>query len=290
LRSLPQTEQSIDIHCVTRWSKLGMRFSGVPLAALLEGVAPDASAMFVSFVARSERDHSTSLPLSDALALGSLVALSVEGVPLEVSHGGPVRVIVPGRYFYKSLKWLERIELLAEDRPGFWESTAGYHNTGDVWREERYAAPAISRHEANALLARRDISRRDLRSLDARGCDLAGLLAVGSLLRDADFRDARLSGAKFDGANLSNAHFDRADLRACSFRGADVEGADFRGADLRGASLAEASLFGCTFRGGEEGAQGARIDASTSLDSAGLEALAPAELAYVTECFARRFQ
>ena len=126
LGTFPQVERTVDIHCVTRWSKLGVQFSGVPLSVLVEMAEPDPSAKFVSFVARSVRGHSTSLSLDDALALNTLVALSADGVPLDEQHGGPVRVIVAGRYFYKSLKWLERIDLVTEDRLGFWETTAGY--------------------------------------------------------------------------------------------------------------------------------------------------------------------
>src|SRR5204863_743217 len=108
LRALPQIQRTIDVHCVTRWSKLGARFSGVPLADLLHPAEVHPAAQFISFIARSDRAHSTSLPLADAVRLQTLVALTYEDAPLPVEHGGPVRTIVPGRYFYKSLKWLER--------------------------------------------------------------------------------------------------------------------------------------------------------------------------------------
>ncbi|MCA9270067.1 MAG: molybdopterin-dependent oxidoreductase, partial [Planctomycetales bacterium] len=124
----PQDALQADIHCVTRWSKRGMSFAGVSLARLLQLAAPQAAARFVSFVAYSERGHSTSLPLEDALALNTLVALTHNGAPLASAHGGPARIVVPGRYFYKSLKWLASIELLADDRLGYWEAEAGYHN------------------------------------------------------------------------------------------------------------------------------------------------------------------
>ncbi len=247
LLALPSVERQVDIHCVTRWSKLGVRFRGALLANLLEKAQPLGEARFVSFVARSERDHSTSLPLADALALGTLVAWEAEGRPLEEAHGGPVRVVVPGRYFYKSLKWLTRIELLATDRLGYWEAEAGYHNEADPWREQRDMAPTLTRQQVRDVLARRDFAGRDLRSLDARLHDLAGLDARDALLRDADFRGCRLSRACFDRANLSNAHLDQADLRDATFRGADVEGASFLDADLRGADFQGASLFGASF-------------------------------------------
>ncbi len=285
LRAWPQTAQVIDIHCVTRWSKLGVRYAGVPLASLVAKAVPEPSARFVSFVARSSRDHSTSLGLADALALQTLVALSVDGVALDKAHGGPVRVIVPDRYFYKSLKWLACIELLCEDRLGFWESTAGYHNTADVWREERYMAGGISKTEAAAMLAIRDISGRDLRGLAAGSRDLAGLVARGSLLRDADFRRCQLPGACFDGANLSNAHFEGADLKEASFRGADLEGADFEGADLRGVCLVGARLLGVSFcdaTGSKDGRpNSAIIDGRTQIEAAALDDLMPPQRAFV---------
>jgi DMSO/TMAO reductase YedYZ molybdopterin-dependent catalytic subunit len=141
-------------------------------------VAP--SAQFVSFVARSIRSHSTSLKMDDALRAGALVAFAADGAPLTEEHGGPVRVVMPGRYFYKSLKWLERIELLAEDRFGFWESTAGYHNGADPWRQERYVASGITKTQARAILGTRNIAGRDLRGLAAAGLDLSGFRATGA--------------------------------------------------------------------------------------------------------------
>lgn len=281
LRSLSVVRQAVDIHCVTRWSKLAVEFVGVPLAELIEQSLPAADARYVSFVARSDRNHSTSLPLADALSLGALVALEAEGRPLAVEHGGPVRMIVPGRYFYKSLKWLERIELLASDQLGYWEREAGYHNRADPWRQERYLAPAMSKREMAAVLATRDFSNRDLRSIDARGHDLTGLVARGALLRDADFRDCNLQAASFDGANLANAHLQGADLRGASFLSADLEGADFTSADLRGADLRDASLFGATFRAEGTGPPPALLDATTLIDKSSLEQLTPLEAEFV---------
>jgi hypothetical protein len=285
LRRLPQVERTIDIHCVTRWSKLGVRFSGVLLADLLQRASVEPTASFVSFVARSDRAHSTSLPLEEALRLETLVALEAEGKPLDTQHGGPVRTVVPGRYFYKSLKWLERIELLPEDRLGYWEETAGYHNTADPWLEQRYIAPSLTKQQAQALIAARDFSGRDLRGIEAAGHDLSRLVALQALLRDADFRRCNLRGACFDGANLSNAHLDSADLRDATFRGADLEGASFAGADLRGADLSGASLFGTSFileRDGQAIADsGAQVDSATRLDARQIEALTPLQRAFV---------
>ncbi len=283
LRSAPQVEQTVDIHCVTRWSKLSATFSGPSLAWLLQAAEPRENARFVSFVARSERGHSTSLPLDDALRAPCLIALDYAGQPLETEHGGPCRVVTPGRYFYKSLKWLERIELLADDRLGYWEATAGYHNAADPWLEQRYMAPSLTLREARAALASRDFSGRDLRSLDARGHQLDGLSARGALLRDADFRGCSLRQACFEEANLSNAHLQGADLRGASLLRADLEGADFSSADLRGADFRQASLFGATFFDPADPlSSAAKVDGSTRFSPRQFDALTPEQFAFLT--------
>jgi DMSO/TMAO reductase YedYZ molybdopterin-dependent catalytic subunit len=291
LATLSTVERVVDIHCVTRWSRLGARFGGVPLRVLLEQCQPLAGGRFVSFIARSERGHSTSLPVADALALDTLIALSYEGRPLEEVHGGPVRTIVPERYFYKSLKWLETIEVLAEDRLGYWESETGYHNTGDPWREERYLAANLDRLTVREVLSRRDFSGRDLRGLVAEGLDLAGLDARGAALRDANFRGANLAGACFDGANLSNAHLEGANLQGAGFLGADVEGADFRGADLRQADFRGASLFGVTLCPDPHSLGGwgpATLDRTTRIDPAVLDKLTPIQADYARRMLERQ--
>jgi hypothetical protein len=279
LARMEVVERVVDIHCVTRWSKLGVRFSGVPLAAVVAAAGARPDARFVSFVARSGRGHSTSLELAEALRLGAVVALEAAGAPLPPEHGGPVRVVVPDRYFYKSLKWLARIELLRADRPGFWEATAGYHNAADPWREQRYVASGLAGREVRAVLAARDFRQRNLTGLAAAGRDLAGLRAQGAILRDATFDDCNLAGADFSGANLSNARLRRADLRGARFVGADVEGADFRGADLRGADFSAALLTAATFA--DDGGLCARFDAMTRLDQNASDALTPDQAEYV---------
>jgi DMSO/TMAO reductase YedYZ molybdopterin-dependent catalytic subunit len=286
LAAMPRTERMIDIHCVTRWSKSGVRFGGVLLADLFSIARPLPTARYVSFVARSERSHSTSLALGEAIELGTMIALDCDGHALPEEHGGPVRVVVPGRYFYKSLKWLAAIELLAEDRLGYWEATAGYHNHADPWREERYMAPGLTKQQAAAILATHDWSDRDLRSVDASDRQLAGLVAHRALLRDADFRRSNLQRACFAGANLSNAHFERSDLRGAKFVGADCEGADFSGADLREVDFSRASLFGASFcsessSGETIGEMSARLDTTTRIDPAAIEQLTPIQQAFV---------
>jgi DMSO/TMAO reductase YedYZ molybdopterin-dependent catalytic subunit len=279
--ALPQAERVLDIHCVTRWSRRAVRFGGVLLATVLDLACPLPDARFVSFVARSDRNHSTSLPLADALQLGVLIARTHEGDPLETIHGGPVRTVTPERYFYKSVKWLERIELRTEDRLGYWEAEAGYHNRADPWTEERYLAPSVTRQQMDRLLRLRDISGDDLRGVDASGRDLHGLKAIGAKLRDARLENADLSGADFTAANLSNARLNGADLRNAVLFGADCEGADFAAADLRGADLTGASLFGATFRAAETDTDGATLDRTTRVDDAALSALAPIQETYV---------
>lgn len=275
LRALPQETLTVDIHCVTRWSKPAAQFRGVRLERLLDAAGARADAQFVSFLARSERGHSTSLPLADALQLGALLALDCNGRPLPVEHGGPIRIVTPGRYFYKSLKWLARIELLAEDRLGYWEAAAGYHNHADPWREERYIASSVSRQQAARLIASRDFTGQDLRGLSAAGRDLSQLRAADALLRDADFRDCDLRGADFTRANLSNAHLGGADLKNAALIDADCEGANFSGADLRRADFTGASLLAASF------SPTAMIDATTRIAAAQIDTLMPVEAAYV---------
>jgi hypothetical protein len=247
ITALPQTTFTTDIHCVTRWSKLRRTFTGIWLTDLLTLCPLLPSARYISFIARSERDHSTSLLLADAVALPTFIALTAEGEALEEIHGGPIRTVVAGRYFYKSLKWLETIELRVEDKLGYWEAETGYHNHADPWKEERYIAPDTPPHLLSTALQTRDFSGLNLRGIVASGRDLSNLKATDALLRDAHFESSNLENADFTGANLSNAHFQNANLRGVSFRNADVEGADFAGADLTNADFTGASLFGTTF-------------------------------------------
>ncbi len=292
LRGLPQAMRRIDVHCVTRWSRLGVEFSGVPLSTLLDLCRPLPSARFVSFVAHSQRGHATSLPLSVVREADVLVAFEADGQPLSPEHGGPVRIVTPGRYFYKSLKWLARIELRADDRLGYWEANAGYHNAADPWQEQRFLAADLDLQTVRRLLASRDFSGRDLRGLVATGMDLRGLKAIGAKLRDAHFEGADLRNSGFDGANLSGAHLERADLRGATFCpdsngvAADLEGADFRGADLRGARFLGASLFGATFGPSDprdSTSSPAVIDATTVIDRLALTSLesTPAQLVFL---------
>jgi DMSO/TMAO reductase YedYZ molybdopterin-dependent catalytic subunit len=288
LSGFPQKRIVTDIHCVTRWSKYDAVFGGVLLADLLDRARATRDARFVSFVARTSRRHSSSLPLETALSLGALLATSFGDEPLPDAHGGPLRSIVPGKYFYKSVKWVEKIELLAEDRLGYWESDAGYHNNADPWLQQRYIASCIDRREAARLIESRNFSGLDLQGLDASHRDLRGLVARDALLRNASFQSADVSRADFARANLSNASFRFANLAGSNLSSADLEGADFAAADLRDTDLRGSSLFGASFGDVTQPAaamkNGARIDRTTRIERESLETLVPEQRAYFLEC------
>jgi DMSO/TMAO reductase YedYZ molybdopterin-dependent catalytic subunit len=136
LQAAPQTDWSGDIHCVTRWSKFGMDWRGVSVRELIERARPTAQATHL--MAHCYGGYTTNLPLSDVLEHPALIAHTVDGNPVEGDHGGPARLLVPHLYLWKSAKWISRLELLIEDRLGFWEVN-GYHHRGDPWREERHS-------------------------------------------------------------------------------------------------------------------------------------------------------
>jgi DMSO/TMAO reductase YedYZ molybdopterin-dependent catalytic subunit len=133
---LPQSEVTLDIHCVTRWSRFDVTFSGVPWAALTELARPTAAAHFA--IAHSEHDFTANVPRSALEHEQALLATHADGEPLTPEHGWPLRLVVPGKYFWKSAKWLRAIELTAKDRAGFWERY-GYHNDADPFLEQRYS-------------------------------------------------------------------------------------------------------------------------------------------------------
>jgi DMSO/TMAO reductase YedYZ molybdopterin-dependent catalytic subunit len=133
-RALPSETVTVDIHCVTRWSKLDTAWEAVSLDTLLG--QSDCTGTFV--MAHSDGGYSTNLPIQDVLNGQAWVAFGYGGQPLAPEHGGPARLLVPHLYFWKSAKWVRRLLLLDHDVPGFWE-TYGYHNHGDPWREQRYS-------------------------------------------------------------------------------------------------------------------------------------------------------
>jgi DMSO/TMAO reductase YedYZ molybdopterin-dependent catalytic subunit len=133
---LPQSKKLSDIHCVTTWSRYDNRWQGVSTHDLLDLVMPRPEANFVMLT--SYDGYTTNLPLADFASEDGILATAWEGEPLTRDHGGPMRLVIPHLYFWKSAKWLRRIEFLVGDQAGFWEKN-GYHMRGDPWREQRYS-------------------------------------------------------------------------------------------------------------------------------------------------------
>lgn len=250
--ALPQSELVADIHCVTSWSHFGMRLQGVPLAVVLGRAVPRPEARFVRFEAYSARLHDTSLPLELALEDTWLIH-SRDGEPLTPEHGWPLRTVTPSRYFYKSLKWVHRIELMAEDRLGYWERESSYHNDADPWPgDQRFVSGSLPPDKLRALREapsyvpyrgpKKVVVGADLRGWQPRTRDLGDLH-----LKNCDLRGARLEGVDLRGANLSLSDLREGDLRGADLRGADLEGADFAGADLTGADLRDTFLSATKF-------------------------------------------
>jgi DMSO/TMAO reductase YedYZ molybdopterin-dependent catalytic subunit len=133
LLALPAESATVDLHCVTKWSKLGTDWRGVSLDTLLADVESVGEYAAVS----AYGGYTTNLPLEDLVDGQAWIAYEYGGEPLAAEHGGPARLLVPHLYLWKSAKWVRGIQLTLQDEPGFWES-AGYHNYGDPWREQRY--------------------------------------------------------------------------------------------------------------------------------------------------------
>jgi DMSO/TMAO reductase YedYZ molybdopterin-dependent catalytic subunit len=135
-KALPRVQMQSDIHCVTRWSRFDNLWEGVSTREVFRHAVPKAGAQFV--VIHAEQGYTTNLPLSELIQDDVLLADMHDGRPLTPEHGYPLRLVVPRRYFWKSAKWIRGFELVASDRPGFWER-GGYHNEADPWREERFS-------------------------------------------------------------------------------------------------------------------------------------------------------
>ena len=135
-QALPRTRATVDIHCVTKWSKLDTEWEGVTVDALLAAAGLDAPPAPFAML-HCDGGYTTNLPLADLLGGKGMVALRHAGAPLAPEHGGPARLLVPHLYFWKSAKWVRRLRFMERDAPGFWESL-GYHLYGDPWREQRY--------------------------------------------------------------------------------------------------------------------------------------------------------
>ena len=135
-RKLPVEEFTVDISCVTKWTKLDTKWRGVSIDNLLQGVLLDDTSRFV--MAHSDGGYTTNLPLAEMVNGQAFVAYEFDGKPLAPEHGGPARLVVPHLYFWKSAKWVRGLRFMDHDEPGFWERN-GYHMHGDPWKEERYS-------------------------------------------------------------------------------------------------------------------------------------------------------
>lgn len=259
-----------DIHCVTSWTRFGARWTGLPLRDVLGEAEPSEEARFVSFEAYSDRGHHTSLPLSLARDDCWLVH-AFEGVPLEIGHGGPVRVVTPSRYFYKSLKWVKRIVLLAEDRLGWWEEGSFYHNNADPWAgDERFTSGSIRPDQVERFVAARSYDKyrgRVMMGLDLRAWAPSTLDLRRLHLKNCDLRGVSLPGADLRESNLSLSDLRGADLRRANLAGSDLEGVNFSGSDLTGADLSGSALSATRFAddSGEACLDGATFDDSFGL-------------------------
>ncbi|GAB2198262.1 molybdopterin-dependent oxidoreductase [Sessilibacter sp. MAH4] len=228
-----------DIHCVTRWSKLGNSFTGVALKDVLALAGVQSEAKFVQFIAYSDRDHDTSLPLDVCLNDDVLIIHEVNNEPLSAEHGFPVRTFAPSKYFYKSLKWLKEIRLIKEDQLGFWER-GGYHNNADFVKEERYVSGNLTEKELSRLRETKNFSRykdQVLISLDLSNLDFSGADLSGVQLKNCNLDGCNFEGANLIKANLSNSSVLNANLKNANLEGADLDGVLFMGSDLTGANL-----------------------------------------------------
>lgn len=261
--ALDHSELVFDIHCVTSWTRFDSSFVGVPLSSVLE---PTIVSGFVSFIAFSNRRHHTSLPIDVAMEQSWLVH-EFDGEPLSVEHGGPVRVVTPGKYFYKSLKWVKSIDVLTEDRLGWWETDSSYHNNADPWAgDQRFVTGSLRPEQLERFLSAtrydkyrgRVLLGLDLRSWNPAVSDLRRLYLKNCNLSGVDLSDSDLRGA-----NLSLSSLVDSNLKNVNLAGSDLEGANFTGADLSGADLSGCALSAARFDGAK--VQEASFEASWGL-------------------------
>lgn len=137
LKELEDREIIVDIHCVTSWTKFDTKWSGISFKALFDLVKPKSSVHFVEFYC-ADKGFTTTVPIERLYDDNAILALSYEGLPINDKHGGPVRVIIPDLYFYKSAKWVIKLKFLEKDELGYWERH-GYSNKADPWKEQRYS-------------------------------------------------------------------------------------------------------------------------------------------------------
>jgi DMSO/TMAO reductase YedYZ molybdopterin-dependent catalytic subunit len=266
----PQQKIRFDIHCVTSWTRFDTEFTGVPLREILDDTGVTPAARFVSFVAYSDRDHHTSLPL-DVAVENSWLVHSVDGERLESGHGGPVRVVTPGSYFYKSVKWIRQLDVLAEDRLGWWEENSSYHNVADpTTGTQRFTSGSLRPEQLQRFLTAGSYDKyrgRVLLGLDLREWTPSSKNLGRLYLKNCDLRGIDLSGADLRGCNLSLSDLRGANLVGADLSGSDVEGANFAGADLTDANLSDSALSATRFVGGGESARvkGLQISGSWGL-------------------------
>ena len=284
LKARPQIDRVVDLHCVTRWSKLGCTFTGVRLLDIVTEAAPVAEARSLLLTARSERNHTSSLTLADIQRFDPLIALAYEGGEIPTEHGGPIRIVTPGKYFYKSIKWLESIEISVDHRLGYWEDGLGYHDGADPWEEERYITGSIPPDLRQRMIETRRFGGRDLLSCVFDGEAMDGLDAHDAILRNTSFKGTRLRGADFSGATLVNACMIGAQAQGAQFVDTDAKGSDFRSADLSDADFTGAILFGVNFCA-PDGSDGATLT-GTILPEESLTELDEVQAAYVRNAMA----
>lgn len=278
--SLDHRDLTFDIHCVTSWTRFDSTFTGIRLSELLELARPLPHARFVSFTAYSDRGHHTSLPLETARGSSWLVH-AFGGEPLDVAHGGPVRVVTPGKYFYKSVKWVRSVVLTAEDRLGWWETNSSYHNNADPWAgDQRFTTGSLRPAQLRRFLESPNYDKyraRVMLGLDLRGWQPASKDLRRLYLKNCDMRGIDLAGADMREANLSLSDLSGASLRGADLSGSDLEGADFTAADLTGADLSGTALSATRFdraRVGQarfDGSWGVVEDQQRYLDSQGID-------------------
>jgi DMSO/TMAO reductase YedYZ molybdopterin-dependent catalytic subunit len=134
LMGMPRIKRTLDVHCVTHWSRLGDEWEGASLKEILEKAKPNGKYVMEW---SSSVGYSTNIPIENATSENAMLAYNFNGKPLEPKHGGPLRAVIPELYFWKSAKWIDGIEVMEKDKPGFWE-VRGYNMHGDPWKEERY--------------------------------------------------------------------------------------------------------------------------------------------------------
>lgn len=261
--ALDHAELVFDIHCVTSWTRFDSSFVGVSLSSVLQ---PTIQSGFVSFSAHSNRGHHTSLPINVAMEQSWLVH-EFDGKPLSVEHGGPVRVVTPGKYFYKSLKWVKTVDVLTSDRLGSWETESSYHNNADPWAgDQRFVTGSLRPEQLERFLTAINYDKyrgRVLLGLDLRAWSPAAHDLRRLYLKNCNLSGVDLSGSDLRGANLSLSSLVSANLNKVDLSGSDLEGADFTGADLSGAGLRGCALSATRFDGAT--VDGASFEASWGL-------------------------